>query len=153
MPKTKFQEIIFTIIMVIFMVYAMVCYNISIAMGGINNQVFIEALFELPLMGILAFLIEFLIIGRLTKKITFKIIDPKTTQPIFTTLIISALTVSFMCPTMSFLATILFNYSGIENLIATWLQTTAQNFSMALFWQIFYAGPAVRFIFRTIFKK
>ena len=30
MPKTKFQEIIFTILMVIVMVYAMICYNISL---------------------------------------------------------------------------------------------------------------------------
>ena len=28
MPKNKFQEVIFTIIMVFFMVYAMICYNI-----------------------------------------------------------------------------------------------------------------------------
>ena len=28
MPKNKFQEVIFTIIMVFFMVYSMICYNI-----------------------------------------------------------------------------------------------------------------------------
>ena len=28
MPKNKFQEVIFTIIMVFVMVYAMICYNI-----------------------------------------------------------------------------------------------------------------------------
>ena len=27
MPKNKFQEVIFTIIMVFFMVYAMICYK------------------------------------------------------------------------------------------------------------------------------
>ena len=30
MPKTKFQEVIFTIIMVFFMVYAMICYNTAL---------------------------------------------------------------------------------------------------------------------------
>ena len=30
MPKTKLQNVIFTIIMAFVMVYAMVCYNISI---------------------------------------------------------------------------------------------------------------------------
>ena len=34
MPKNKFQEVIFTIIMVFFMVYAMICYNISLNIGG-----------------------------------------------------------------------------------------------------------------------
>ena len=50
MPKTKFQDFIFTIIMVIVMVYAMVCYNISINIGGMSNKVFIMALGELPIM-------------------------------------------------------------------------------------------------------
>ena len=30
MPKNKFQEVIFTIMMVFVMVYAMICYNISL---------------------------------------------------------------------------------------------------------------------------
>ena len=58
MPKTKFQDFIYTIIMVIVMVYAMVCYNISINMGGLNNSIFLFALKELPLMGAIAFLLE-----------------------------------------------------------------------------------------------
>ena len=29
MPKTKFQEVVFTILMVFVMVYAMICYNIA----------------------------------------------------------------------------------------------------------------------------
>ena len=153
MPKTKFQDVVFTIIMVIVMVYAMVCYNISIAMGGVNNLVFLEALKELPIMGVIAFLLEFILVGKIVKNITFKLINSQKTEPIYITLIISALTVAFMCPLMSFFATILFNYAGIENIIAKWLQTTALNFPMALCWQIFYAGPLVRCIFRMIFKK
>ena len=30
MPKTKLQEIVFTILMVFVMVYAMICYNIAL---------------------------------------------------------------------------------------------------------------------------
>lgn len=153
MPKTKFQDVVFTIIMVIVMVYAMVCYNISIAMGGTNNLVFLEALKELPIMGIIAFILEFVFVGRIVKKITFKLLNPENTAPIIITLMISALTVAFMCPLMSFFATIMFNFSGIENLIAKWLQTSVLNFPMALCWQLFYAGPFVRFLFRIIFKK
>ncbi len=40
MPKNKFQEVIFTIMMVFVMVYAMICYNISLNMGGMSNEVF-----------------------------------------------------------------------------------------------------------------
>lgn len=50
MPKTKLQEVIFTILIVIVMVYAMVCYNIAFAMGGMQNMVFIAALSEMPIM-------------------------------------------------------------------------------------------------------
>ena len=58
-----------------------------------------------------------------------------------------------MCPLMSLFATLLFNFNGIENLIATWLVIFVRNFPMALCFQIFYAGTFVRLIFRTIFKK
>lgn len=34
MPKNKFQEVIFTIIMVFVMVYAMICYNIVLNTGN-----------------------------------------------------------------------------------------------------------------------
>lgn len=153
MPKTKFQDFIFTIIMVIVMVYAMVCYNISINIGGMSNKVFIMALGELPIMGAIAFLLEFLLIGHITKKIAFNMVNPKETKPILMIIIISSLTVCFMCPLMSFFATVLFNYFGIENLLANWLEITVKNFPMALCWQIFYAGPFVRFIFRKIFKE
>ena len=59
MPKNKFQDAVFTVIMVIVMVYAMVCYNISTNMGGLSNEVFLMALKELPLMGVIAFILEF----------------------------------------------------------------------------------------------
>ena len=32
MPKTKLQEVVFTILMVFVMVYAMICYNIALNM-------------------------------------------------------------------------------------------------------------------------
>lgn len=41
MPKNKFQDVIFTIIMVFVMVYTMICYNIALNVGGMNNQVFL----------------------------------------------------------------------------------------------------------------
>lgn len=153
MPKTKFQDVVFTAIMVIFMVYAMVCYNVSLSMGGMSNKIFLIALGELPVMGVIAFIVEFLFVGKITKIITFKNLNPRETNTLFITLLISSLTVAFMCPIMSFIATILFNFNGMNNLIAIWLKTTVLNFPMALCWQLFYAGPAVRFIFRKIFKE
>ena len=56
MPKTKFQEIIFTIMMVFMMVYFMICYNISLNIGGMTNQVFLMAFQELVIMAPVAFI-------------------------------------------------------------------------------------------------
>lgn len=49
------------------MVYGMVCYNITIAQGEMTNQVFILALGELPIMGVIAFVVEFLFVERIVK--------------------------------------------------------------------------------------
>ena len=47
MPKTKFQNVIFTLMMAFLMVYAMICYNISLNIGGMSNQVFLMAFGEI----------------------------------------------------------------------------------------------------------
>ena len=65
MPKNKFQEVIFTIIMVFFMVYAMICYNISLNIGGMSNEVFLSAFHELIIMGPIAFILDFFIVSKL----------------------------------------------------------------------------------------
>ena len=152
MPKTKFQDFIYTIIMVIVMVYAMVFYNI-ISMEGPSNNAFLMALKELPIMGVIAFILEFFLIGKVAQKLALKIISPKEDKPIFMTIAISCIIVSFMCPIMSLIGSLLFNYNGIENIIINWLSLAIKNFPMALFWQLFYAGPFVRFIFKHIFKN
>ena len=99
MPKNKFQDVIFTLIMVVVMVYAMVIYNISLDTGKLTNQVFLMAFGELPIMGIVAFFLEQFIV------------------------------------------------------LSVWIQTAALNFPMALCWQIFFAGPLVRGIFRRLFPE
>lgn len=151
MPKTKFQEIIFTVMMVAVMVYAMICYNISLNIGSMTNQVFLMAFHELVIMGPIAFVLELFAVEKLSHFLAFRIVKPDD-HPAFILLTISSVIICLMCPTMSFIATLLFKNAGNE-LIAVWLQTTAMNFPMAFFWQIFFAGPLVRLIFRTIFKK
>lgn len=152
MPKNKFQEVIFTIIMVFFMVYAMICYNISFNIGGLENKVFLLAFKELIIMGPIAFIIDFFIVGKIAKFKAFKIVNPSKDNPFHIVLAISFISVVFMCPIMSFAATLLFK-NAAGQLISVWLQTTVINFPMALCWQMFYAGPIVRFIFRNIFKE
>ena len=151
MPKTKFQEVVFTIMMVFVMVYAMICYNISLNIGGMANHVFLDAFHELVIMGPVAFILDFFLYGSLSKKLAFRIVNPAEDKPIMIILAISSITVCLMSPSMSLAATLLFKNAGTE-FIAVWLQTTELNFPVAFFWQIFFAGPLVRKIFGGIFK-
>lgn len=152
MPKTKFQNVIFTLMMAFVMVYAMICYNISLNKGGMSGEVFLLAFHELIIMWPLAFVLEMFVVERLARKLAFRLVTPGQDRPIFITLAISSMIVCLMCPTMSLAATILFKEPG-ANIIPIWLETTALNFPMAFFWQIFFAGPLVRTVFRVIFKE
>ena len=86
-----------------------------------------------------------------------KIIRPEQDNPFFITLIISACTVLIMCPTMSMIASILFNVilagSPITQLPAIWVGTLIKNFPMALLWNLFAAGPITRLIFGKLAHK
>ena len=137
MPKTKFQDIIFTLIMVVVMVYALVVYNIALDRGGLTNEVFVMAFGELAVMGIAGFLLEMFIAGPLAKKLAFRIVTPGEDRMTAVILAVSAMTVCIMCPLMSLIATLLFK--GVDSqVIAKWIQTTVMNFPMAFCWQIFF---------------
>lgn len=151
MPKTKFEEVVFTIMMVFVMVYAMICYNISLNLGGMKNEVLLLAFHELIFMGPIAFVLDFFLYGALSKKIAFRLVTPGVDKPIMIIMAISSITVCLMCPTMSLAATLLLKDAGKE-FVAVWIQTTAMNFPMAFFWQIFFAGPLVRKIFGLLFR-
>ncbi len=154
MPKSLFQEIVMTILMVFVMVYAMICYNMSLALGGLSNEIFIGAFKELTFMAPIAFILDFFIVGNIAKKITFKLFNPKEDKIIFIVLSISICSIWFMCPLMSAVATILFKGGLLQkDFVAKWLQTTAFNYPMATFWQLFFAGPIVRRIFSLIFSN
>ena len=148
MPKTKLQNVIFTLIMAFVMVYAMVCYNISIDKGGMSNQIFLLAFHEMPSMWPIAAILEFFVVEKLSKFLAFRIVSP-TDKPIFITLAICSMIVCLMCPVMSFIAVLLFKTPDF----GTWLKTWALNFPMAICYQMFYCGPLVRFIFRMLFRN
>lgn len=112
MPKNLFQEIVFTVMMVFVMVYAMICYNIALNIGGMTNEVFLLAFKELVIMGPIAFVLDIFLVGRIAKYKTFKMINPERDNPFFIVLGISVISVIFMCPLMSLAATLLFKKCG-----------------------------------------
>lgn len=147
MPKNKFQDVVFTLIMATIMVYGMVVYNVALNTHGVSQDTFLLALRELPIMVPIAFILEFFIVGNIAKGLAFSVVRP-TDRPQVITYAISICICCIMCPTMSLIATFLFKTPSF----GTWIQTWAMNFPMAICWQLFYCGPLVRLIFRTIFR-
>ena len=110
MPKTRLQNIIFTLIMAFVMVYAMVCYNIALDKGGMTNEIFLLAFHEIPIMWPIACILEYFAVEKLSRKLAFRMVSPED-KPVFITLAISSMIVCLMCPVMSFIATCLFRSS------------------------------------------
>lgn len=148
MPKTKFQNVVFTIIMAAIMVYGMIVYNVALNTGGVTNATFGMALHEMPIMVPIAFILEFFVVEKLATRLAFTVVRP-TDRPQIITYAISTMIVCIMCPTMSLIATLLFK----EPSLGTWIQTFGCNMPMALIWQLLFCGPLARLIFRTLFRK
>ena len=148
MPKTKFQNVVFTIIMAAIMVYGMIVYNVALNTGGVTNATFGMALHEMPIMVPIAFILEFFVVEKLATRLAFTVVRP-TDRPQIITYAISTMIVCIMCPTMSLIATLLFK----EPSLGTWVQTFGYNMPMALIWQLLFCGPLARLIFRTLFRK
>ena len=149
MPKNKFQEVVFTLIMATVMVYGMIVYNVALNTGGVTGMTFVLALHEMPIMVPVAFVLEFFVVGKVAGMLAFKFMRPDD-SPQFITYAISICICCIMCPIMSLIATILFKDNCS---FGVFVQTWAMNFPMALLYQLFYCGPFVRFVFRCIFKN
>ena len=74
MPKTKLQNVFFTILMAFLMVYAMICYNISLNIGGMTNQVFLMAFGEMKIMWPAAIILEFFVVEKLSTMLALSLI-------------------------------------------------------------------------------
>ena len=149
MPKNKFQDVIYTIIMA----SVMVSYNIVLNTGSMQNWVFLAVFHEWPIMTVIAILLELVFVGKLAMKVAFRLVNPREASQTSIMLAISAASVWLMCPCMSFFATLLFKDSHNAQFFAIWVQTTVMNFPMALLWQFFAAGPLVRRIFGLLFRE
>ena len=160
MPKTKAQGVLFGLIMSYAMAYGMEIYNVAIkegvhmAAGGLSNMsnlVFWDALKEASYMGLFVFLFSNLWGNRLGAAFAARHCDPGRDNPYVCQLLRQAGTVAVMCPTMSMVASLLFNVflagAPITRLPAIWVGTLFKNFPMAFFWNMFAAAPFSRWLF------
>lgn len=153
MPKTKFQNFIFTLMTATLMAYCMIVYNVAIkSQEGLINQTFLIALKEFPIEWIVVFLLAFFVASPIAKKLSLRIVNFKEDNKMFIILSIQTFTVLIMVGLMSVYA--LFKQGFINsNIICNYIVLYCKNFIMAYPLQIFFVGPFVRNIFRIIFKK
>ena len=131
MPKTKFQEFIFTLITSGCMIFIMGVYNVAIHTGGLQAATFKHALHSFPLEWFIGLLCAFFIASKTSKYFAFRIAKP-TDRSIFIILCIQTFTVCTMVPLMSLLGTI--ESSGItSNLIFYLAPDHLSKFSLWLY--------------------
>jgi len=166
MPKTKFQGIVFGIIMSYAMAYGMEVFNVAIKLGynlkaggfsSMTNRVFVEALKEASFMGVFVFIFSSLFGNRLGAKMAERRFSAEKDNPYLVRLMRQACTVAVMCPTMSMVAAILFSIvlggSSWTQLPAIWTGTLLKNFPMAFLWNMYAAAPFTHWLFELIFER
>ena len=152
MPKTKFESIVFTLIMVFCMVYCMTTFTISVNAGGFDYPILGEAIREMWLEYVIVFCLAYFIIAHAAQKLAFRFVTPGVDKPIFVIVSIQCMTVCLMVPTITLIATFIHNgFTG--KWLVQWISLIATCFPMALCLQLFLVGPFVRFIFRSIFRR
>lgn len=178
MPRNKFQRMIFALLTVIVTVHAYVFYNLYVVNGnyflsmegaasvidGINLNGGVMMLGRMvPIWAVvlvefcLAYMLECMLGSPCSFKLACRVFNPKTTHPVLFESAIICATVGLMCPSMSFLAAILYYpyYAGFDvfTLLANWLKLVCFNFPFAFFTQLFFIQPLIRTVFKVIFAK
>ncbi|MGI6557360.1 MAG: hypothetical protein ACOX1H_08710 [Pseudoramibacter sp.] len=166
MPRTKKQGIFFGLLMSYIMAYGMEVYNVAIKQGfnlnvggfsTMTNHVFVDAAIEASYMGAFVFITSSLWGNRIGAAFAKRHTDPAKDNPYFCRIMRQAGTVSIMCPTMSLIASILFNlilaHANPINLPAIWVGTVIKNLPMAFFWNMFFAAPLTHWIFGKLFPN
>ena len=152
MPKTTLENLFFTALMVFCMVFCMTCYVLALSMGGLSYAVLRLALREMWVEYAVVFLLIFFCITGLAKCLAFRLFSPEMDRPIFIILAIQCFTVCLTVPAATLFATLVHN-GPTADWLPQWLQLAATCFPAALCIQVFFVGPLVRWIFRTVSER
>lgn len=178
MPKNQFQRMIFALLTVIVTVHAYVFYSLYVVNGayfssiegatgvldGINRNGGVMMFGRLfPIWAVVliefcfAYFLECVMGSPCSFKLASRVFDPKKTHPVLFETAIICTTVGLMCPTMSFVAAVIYYpyYAGfnIFTLLANWLKLVCYNFPFAFFTQLFFIQPLIRTVFKAIFVR
>ncbi|MGM9887182.1 MAG: hypothetical protein ACI31W_08070 [Lactococcus sp.] len=178
MPKNNFQTLVFTFITVFFTVLAFVFYSVyvingSSAMTITHTSSVLAAIHAqgglymfgtfLPIWAVIvieiifAFTLEVAFVGKYALKRTMQLAQPESTHPLLVHTTMVFVTVSLMCPAMSFIAAWSFypyqDGFNFLTLLANWLKLICYNLPFAFFAQLFFIQPLVKKIFAFLFRE
>lgn len=148
MPVNKKEKLVYTYLMVLFMCFGMVSYNVVLN-NGFNFESLKLAWLTFPIMMPIAFAVEWFIVSKIAMKLIEKFVKPTDALPKI--ILISALCfVVQMVLIMSFIANILYG-NHPDGFFIGWLTSIPKNFIVAFPLQVLLGGPIIGFIFRKIF--
>ena len=179
MPRNQFERMMFALMTVLVTVHAYVFYSLFVvngstftemtgkthvldairAMGGVSVLGKMVPIWAVVLIEfLLAYSLEVLVGSPLSFKLACKVFDPRETHPVLFESAIICATVGIMCPSMSFLAAILYypyQYMdfNIFTFLANWLKLVCFNFPFAFFSQLFFIQPFIRTCFKAVFRR
>jgi hypothetical protein len=150
MPKTKLQDLTFSVMMVITMVYCMTLYNIALETGFAYITFWI-ALKSMWVEAVIAFFVQRYVARPLVQRIVNRLVDMKETKQLMLTTLFSLVTVFIMAPCMTFIVNIL-HHGVTKDLMILWLPKLVVNFPFALIIQTYFVGPLIRWVFSSSLK-
>lgn len=137
------------------MVFWMSLYNISLQTKEVSIQVLEKAWLGLPLAYIIAMCCDWFFVSKLAKTTAFRFFLTPTSNEIKKAIVISTCMIIPMVIIMSLYGAFeaCMHTNAWSNIGFIWLGNIPTNFIMALPFQLFIAGPLVRFIFRKAFPE
>ena len=148
MGETKLQKNVFTVMMCLGMVFGMTLYNI-ILHNGFSAGVFTLLLKEIWLVFIVAFMLDFFVVGPIAKRQVFRILKPDTNKIKIILCLASSMVVSMVLLMSVFGAVFMEGFT--LNALKIYPETVLLNFVAALPLNLLIVSPVVRTLFVKIF--
>lgn len=147
MPTTIKEHLLFTALMVTVMCLVMTNYNVMLH-DGFSIESFKKACAIFPLTFVVAFLVEWFIVGRIAMMLAHKVLIEN--DPLLKKILVIALFfVTGMASLMSLYGAVISNGFS-SDLFSIWIKNISMNFPMAYFLQVAIAGPFVRFLYAKL---
>lgn len=152
MPRTKFQNFVFTAMMVFVMAYSIALYNIALENGALHLSMLFQPVKSMWIAYCFAVVYEWLVAKHIAVKLVFYI-SGHSSGHLARTIIMAVIMVTLMCSSMSLFIVLSSDYGAGSSVPREWAVLLLRNYPFALCLQLLIAGPLVRAVFQRIFRN